>query len=104
MVYQEGQNEYWIREYDDQESEHGSNPEAPEPPSLAVLMAENLQYVGFNGRHNKLADTCYSFWVGASLDVSFPLLDSDVSTGNQAITDSRQIAFNRVSRQPALSC
>jgi geranylgeranyl transferase type-1 subunit beta len=25
---------------------------------------------GFNGRCNKLADTCYSFWVGASLDVS----------------------------------
>ncbi|RQM06863.1 hypothetical protein DH86_00000006, partial [Scytalidium sp. 3C] len=25
-------------------------------------------YVGFNGRWNKLADTCYSFWVTASLD------------------------------------
>lgn len=28
-------------------------------------------YVGFNGRWNKLADTCYSFWVTASLDVRF---------------------------------
>ena len=26
--------------------------------------------VGFNGRSNKIADTCYSFWVVASLDVS----------------------------------
>ena len=27
-------------------------------------------FVGFNGRCNKSADTCYTFWVGASLDVS----------------------------------
>ncbi|KAK5104811.1 geranylgeranyl transferase type-1 subunit beta, partial [Cryomyces antarcticus] len=26
-------------------------------------------WAGFNGRCNKLADTCYAFWVGASLDV-----------------------------------
>lgn len=25
---------------------------------------------GFNGRVNKSADTCYSFWVGGALDVS----------------------------------
>jgi geranylgeranyl transferase type-1 subunit beta len=24
---------------------------------------------GFNGRVNKPADTCYSFWVGGTLDV-----------------------------------
>ncbi|KAK5139093.1 hypothetical protein LTR04_003892, partial [Oleoguttula sp. CCFEE 6159] len=29
----------------------------------------DLQWAGFNGRCNKLADTCYAFWVGASLDV-----------------------------------
>lgn len=28
---------------------------------------------GFNGRTNKRGDTCYSFWVGASLDVGGPL-------------------------------
>ena len=27
-------------------------------------------FVGFNGRCNKRVDTCYSFWVGASLNVS----------------------------------
>jgi geranylgeranyl transferase type-1 subunit beta len=26
---------------------------------------------GFNGRVNKPADTCYSFWVGGALDVLF---------------------------------
>ena len=28
------------------------------------------QFVGFNGRCNKRVDTCYAFWVTASLDVS----------------------------------
>jgi geranylgeranyl transferase type-1 subunit beta len=27
------------------------------------------QWVGFNGRCNKNVDTCYCFWVGASLEV-----------------------------------
>lgn len=29
------------------------------------------QWAGFNGRVNKIADTCYVFWVGGSLAVSF---------------------------------
>jgi len=33
---------------------------------------ENEQFVGFNGRCNKRADTCYAFWVGAALNVGFP--------------------------------
>ena len=28
------------------------------------------QQAGFQGRPNKPADTCYSFWIGASLEVS----------------------------------
>ena len=31
--------------------------------------AEDLSCAGFNGRCNKVADTCYAFWVGASLEV-----------------------------------
>lgn len=31
---------------------------------------EQMQWGGFNGRCNKVADTCYAFWVGASLAVS----------------------------------
>ncbi|KAK0648925.1 terpenoid cyclases/protein prenyltransferase alpha-alpha toroid [Cercophora newfieldiana] len=38
------------------------------PESLAVLSLEdNQRHVGVNGRCNKAADTCYSWWVGASL-------------------------------------
>jgi len=29
----------------------------------------STQYTGFNGRPNKIADTCYAFWVGGALDV-----------------------------------
>jgi len=29
-----------------------------------------LDWTGFNGRCNKIADTCYAFWVGGALSVS----------------------------------
>ena len=32
------------------------------------------QKSGFQGRPNKDVDTCYSFWLGASLDVRFSIL------------------------------
>lgn len=36
-------------------------------PDLSV---QDDEFVGFNGRCNKNVDTCYAFWVTASLDVS----------------------------------
>jgi geranylgeranyl transferase type-1 subunit beta len=30
----------------------------------------DLNWIGLNGRTNKVADTCYSFWVGGTLGVS----------------------------------
>ncbi len=41
-----------------------------EEPLVPGLSLEDSQFVGFNGRCNKRADTCYVFWVTASLDVS----------------------------------
>lgn len=39
------------------------------PKSLAELCLKgNNQFVGFNGRCNKTADTCYFWWVGAALN------------------------------------
>ena len=32
--------------------------------------SHDLQWAGFNGRCNKVADTCYAFWVGGTLGVS----------------------------------
>ena len=36
---------------------------------LLSPMSDDTQWVGFNGRCNKKVDTCYAFWVAASLDV-----------------------------------
>lgn len=38
--------------------------------NLRALVRDHKHYIGCNGRLNKDPDTCYSFWVGASLDVS----------------------------------
>lgn len=38
-------------------------------PSLAGISLNEAMCVGFNGRANKLADTCYCYWVPASLEV-----------------------------------
>ena len=47
-------------------------------PLTASIGDESIPCAGFNGRCNKVADTCYSFWNGATLMVSisacvFPL-------------------------------
>jgi len=40
------------------------------PDAIVVPDLQELQWAGFNGRCNKIADTCYSWWVGGSLAVS----------------------------------
>lgn len=42
----------------------------PDIPSLSQRPCEVLHWAGFNGRSNKIADTCYSFWVTGTLGVS----------------------------------
>lgn len=42
--------------------------ESTEPLSLNSLSLYENTFVGFNGRCNKKVDTCYVFWVTASLD------------------------------------
>jgi geranylgeranyl transferase type-1 subunit beta len=53
---------------DDGESDEDDAVNFALPKSLANLsLEENQRFVGVNGRCNKAADTCYSWWVGASL-------------------------------------
>lgn len=40
-----------------------------DPPDIASLSLNDSHFVGFNGRSNKRADTCYAFWVAGSLAV-----------------------------------
>lgn len=46
-------------------------PRLPPPPSLSTTQ-EDLNYAGFNGRPNKVVDTCYSFWNIGALTVRVP--------------------------------
>ncbi|KAG0650703.1 Geranylgeranyl transferase type I subunit beta [Hyphodiscus hymeniophilus] len=48
----------------------GTHTASAEVLSLAELSLKDDQFVGFNGRCNKKVDTCYAFWVGASLDIA----------------------------------
>lgn len=67
-------------ESDDEEDEEepqvkpkeSSNPAISELDKLAAagLSLEDTYAIGCNGRLNKVPDTCYSFWVDASLYVS----------------------------------
>ena len=41
-------------------------------PALPALTCDSIACAGFNGRYNKFADTCYSFWNGATLLVGIP--------------------------------
>lgn len=41
-----------------------------EDDDVVVEVDHELQWAGFNGRPNKIADTCYSWWVCGSLAVS----------------------------------
>ena len=43
--------------------------------SINEINIDDLHWAGFNGRCNKVADTCYSFWVGGSLGVSRTTVD-----------------------------
>ncbi len=57
----------------DEEEDSEEEEPPPHPIKLAGVYneepSEAEHFVGFNGRCNKKADTCYAFWVTASLDV-----------------------------------
>lgn len=46
-------------------------------PLVPGLSLGDVDFVGFNGRCNKKVDTCYAYWVTASLDVSAIIRRSD---------------------------
>lgn len=46
----------------------------PYLPVTSEVYHEEVKIAGFNGRTNKIADTCYCFWVTASLAVSSELV------------------------------
>ncbi|KAJ9133252.1 Prenyltransferase and squalene oxidase [Pleurostoma richardsiae] len=55
---------------DDIDGDDPENANFAEPPSLTYLsLDESIRYIGFNGRCNKIADTCYTWWVSGALSI-----------------------------------
>lgn len=56
-------------------------------PNLLPQNADSVAWAGFNGRANKIADTCYCFWVTGALDVRARLLFISLSSPANLILD-----------------
>ncbi|KAL4868783.1 hypothetical protein BDV12DRAFT_169017 [Aspergillus spectabilis] len=59
-------------------------------PNLLSPSWESLQWAGFNGRCNKYADTCYSFWNTATLDMLGKLSMIDADGNRRYLLDKTQ--------------
>jgi len=57
-------------EDDDEEEEDEAGHPAPSFANSPMYYSEPTRIVGFNGRDNKIADTCYCFWNTGALAVS----------------------------------
>lgn len=58
----------YLAEEEEDESEDGENVIEADIDSLSL--EEGCRHVGYNGRWNKKADTCYCWWVAGTLAVS----------------------------------
>lgn len=66
------------------------------PSSLADLsLEENTKFVGFNGRCNKVADTCYCWWVAGTLSVRLGLQVSNVEPTSRPFANLLADALHR---------
>ncbi|THC87854.1 hypothetical protein EYZ11_012698 [Aspergillus tanneri] len=59
-------------------------------PSTSVPLQASLEWAGFNGRCNKYADTCYSFWNGATLAMMDRLSLVDVARNRRYLLEKTQ--------------
>ena len=50
---------------------------------------------GFNGRINKLIDSCYSFWVGACFELADLLSRSDMVGGDELVSKTGEYLFHQ---------
>lgn len=62
------------------------------PNTFESHSSQDLRWAGFNGRCNKSADTCYSFWVGGSLAVRLLVLLRSIAASADEQLDTEQSA------------
>lgn len=76
-------------------------------PDISLFDPVHSQWVGCNGRPNKLADTCYIFWVCGSLSVScfsYLLHDRYREVADQILaTGAQHYSSNKSYTSPSLS-
>lgn len=71
--------EYVDSDDEDEEPERpGSGNDGDGMPGVAGLSLGDEHFIGCNGRVNKRPDSCYSFWVGASIIVCQQTLISQI--------------------------
>jgi geranylgeranyl transferase type-1 subunit beta len=77
-----------------------SNYEQPKVPSLSSLSLNEAMSIGFNGRANKIADTCYCYWVSASLEIvgQGKLIDSE--SARRFLLDHTQHRIGGFGKEP----
>ncbi|TVY37387.1 Geranylgeranyl transferase type-1 subunit beta, partial [Lachnellula subtilissima] len=83
-------------EEDEPEDPHKTQREAlvgihNDTPLVPGLTLEDEEFVGFNGRCNKSVDTCYAFWVTASLDPFVAFYSSRHNTGLEDLANIPEI-------------
>jgi geranylgeranyl transferase type-1 subunit beta len=57
----------------DSQEDSESDDDMEAQPDILLANEHQSFLIGFNGRVSKLPDTCYTWWSGASLFVSFPI-------------------------------
>ncbi|KAI5795171.1 terpenoid cyclases/protein prenyltransferase alpha-alpha toroid [Geopyxis carbonaria] len=94
------------------EAHHGMHPDEIDWRNISPIEAEAAHHVevgsdghplagGFNGRCNKTPDTCYSFWVGASLAMLRKVHLMDVAANRRFLLDRTQHFIGGFAKLPA---
>lgn len=97
-------NIHGMTEEDYTEIQNGDNEEEKQALEEVELMDDGSgrpKCAGFNGRCNKMPDTCYSFWVGASLEVRRALL-REKGSRLTLLVDAQKVPFAQHSGQSPL--
>jgi len=83
-----------------------SNDEEEKAKALKVEVSSDGKplWGGFNGRTNKKQDTCYCFWIGASLDLLKKLYLIDVNANRRFLLEKTQHIIGGFMKLPQPGC
>ena len=80
---------------------HDPQPAPPIPTtSTDEVRSKKLLHAGFNGRSNKVADTCYAWWVGSSLGILNRLHLQNFNAAERYLLEKTQHQIGGFSKMP----